>query len=58
METVFSKNKDEFKNIRDRLAEISNRLGISVTEFKKLLSRIKKAKKNLELLKKRWLRPT
>ena len=30
----FQKNKDEFKNIRDRLVETSNRLGISVTEFK------------------------
>ena len=32
----FQKNKNEFKNIRDRLVEISNKLGISVTEYKKL----------------------
>ena len=38
----FQKNKEEFKNIRDRLVETSHRLGISVTEFKKLLSRIQK----------------
>ena len=30
----FSKNKNEFKNIRERLIEISHRLGISVTDFK------------------------
>ena len=33
----FQKNKDEFKNIRERLIEISNKLGISVTEFKKII---------------------
>ncbi len=31
----FSKNKNEFKNIRDRLVEISHRLGMSVTDYKK-----------------------
>ena len=36
----FSKNKEEFKNIRERLIEISHKLGISVTDFKKLVSRI------------------
>ena len=34
----FQKNKNEFKNIRERLIEISNKLGISVTDFKKLVS--------------------
>ena len=29
----FNKNKEEFKNIR-RLVEISNKLGMSVTDFK------------------------
>ena len=38
----FNKNKDEFKNIRERLIEISNKLGISVTDFKKLVSIIQK----------------
>ena len=30
----FLKNKDEFKNIRERLIEISHKLGISVTDLK------------------------
>ena len=41
----FSKNKDEFKNIRERLVEISHKLGISVTDFKKLVSRVQKGEK-------------
>ena len=48
----FQKNKEEFKNIRDRLVETSNRLGISVTEFKKLLSRIQKGEKESRIAKK------
>ena len=48
----FQKNKYEFKNIRDRLVETSNRLGISVTEFKKLLSRIQKGEKESRIAKK------
>ena len=41
----FTKNKEEFKNIRERLVEISNKLGISVTDFKKMVSRIQKCEK-------------
>ena len=48
----FSKNKDEFKNIRERLIEISYKLGISVTDFKKLVSRIQKGEKESRLAKK------
>jgi len=48
----FQKNKDEFKNIRERLIEISNKLGISVTEFKKLVSRIQKGEKESRIAKK------
>ena len=48
----FSKNKDQFKDIRDRLIEISHRLGISVTDFKKLVSRIQKGEKESRLAKK------
>ena len=48
----FNKNKDEFKNIRERLIEISNRLGISVTEFKKMLSRIQKGERESRIAKK------
>ncbi len=46
------KNKNEFKNIRDRLVEISNKLGISVTDFKKLVSRIQKGEKESRIAKK------
>ena len=48
----FQKNKNEFKNIRDRLVEISHKLGISVTDFKKLVSRIQKGEKESRIAKK------
>ena len=48
----FQKNKNEFKNIRDRLVEISNKLGISVTEYKKMVSRIQKGEKESRIAKK------
>ena len=48
----FTKNKDEFKNIRDRLVEISHKLGISVTEFKKIVSRVQKGEKESRIAKK------
>ncbi len=48
----FQKNKDEFKNIRDRLIEISNKLGISVSDFKKLVSRVQKGEKESRIAKK------
>ena len=48
----FQKNKNEFKNIRDRLVEISKKLGISVTEYKKLVSRIQKGEKESRIAKK------
>ena len=48
----FQKNKTEFKNIRERLVEISNKLGISVTEFKRLVSRIQKGEKESRIAKK------
>ena len=46
------KHKDEFKNIRERLIEISQKLGISVTDFKKLVSRIQKGEKESRIAKK------
>ncbi len=46
------KNKSEFKNIRDRLVEISKKLGLSVTEYKKLVSRIQKGEKESRIAKK------
>ena len=48
----FSKNKDEFKNIRERLVEISHKIGMSVTDFKKLVSRIQKGEKESRIAKK------
>ena len=46
------KIKNEFKNIRDRLVEISHKLGISVTDFKKLVSRVQKGEKESRIAKK------
>ena len=48
----FAKNKDEFKNIRERLIEISHKLGMSVTDFKKLVSRVQKGEKESRIAKK------
>jgi len=48
----FIKNKEEFKNIRERLIEISHKLGISVTDFKKLVSRVQKGEKESRIAKK------
>ena len=48
----FAKNKEEFKDIRERLIEISHRLGISVTDFKKLVSRVQKGEKESRIAKK------
>ncbi len=48
----FTKNKDEFKNIRERLIEISHKLGISVTDFKKIVSRVQKGEKESRIAKK------
>ena len=50
--SFFQKNKDEFKNIRNRLTEISHKLGISVTDFKKLVSRVQKGEKESRIAKK------
>jgi RNA polymerase primary sigma factor len=48
----FTKNKNEFKNIRERLIEISHKLGISVTDFKKIVSRVQKGEKESRIAKK------
>ena len=52
MERIFSKNKDQFKNIRERLVDISRKLGMSVTDFKKLVSRVQKGEKESRIAKK------
>ena len=48
----FQKYKTEFKNIRDRLIEISHKLGISVTDYKLMVSRIQKGEKESRIAKK------
>jgi RNA polymerase primary sigma factor len=48
----FAKNKDEFNNIKERLIEISHKLGISVTDYKKLVSRVQKGEKESRIAKK------
>ena len=48
----FSKNKDKFKNIRERLIEFSDNIGMSVTDFKKLVSRVQKGEKESRIAKK------
>ena len=50
--SFFNKNKEEFKNIKERLIEISHKLGISVTEYKKLVSRVQKGEKESRIAKK------
>ena len=47
----FQKNKNDFTNIRERLVEISYKLGISVTDFKKLVSRVQKGEKESRIAK-------
>ena len=48
----FSKHKEQFKNIRERLVDISQKLGMSVTDFKKLVSRVQKGEKESRIAKK------
>ena len=48
----FLNNKEEFKNIRERLIEISHKLGISVTDYKKIVSRVQKGEKESRIAKK------
>jgi RNA polymerase primary sigma factor len=48
----FQKNKDKFKEIRERLIEISHKIGLSVTEFKRLVSRVQKGEKESRIAKK------
>ena len=50
--SFFQKNKDEFKNIRNRLTETSHKIGMSVTDFKKLVNRVQKGEKESRIAKK------
>ena len=48
----FKKYKKDFAEIRDRLVEFSKKIGLSVGEFKKLVSRIQKGERESRIAKK------
>ena len=48
----FKKFKKDFKEIRDRLVEFSEKIGLSVGEFKRLVSRIQKGERESRIAKK------
>ena len=45
---IFKKYKKDFAEIRERLIEFSKKIGLSVGEFKKLVSRIQKGERGLD----------
>ena len=48
----FKKYKKDFSEIKDRLVEFSKKIGLSVGEFKKLVSRIQKGERESRIAKK------
>ena len=50
--SFFKKFKKDFSEIRERLVEFSNKIGLSVGEFKKLVSRIQKGERESRIAKK------
>ena len=48
----FKKYKKDFTEIKDRLVEFSKKIGLSVAEFKKLVSRIQKGERESRVAKK------
>ena len=50
--SFFKKYKKDFAEIRDRLVEFSKKIGLSVGEFKKLVSRIQKGERESRVAKK------
>ena len=50
--SFFKKYKKDFNQIRDRLVEFSKKIGLSVGEFKKLVSRIQKGERESRIAKK------
>ena len=50
--SFFKKYKKDFTEIRDRLVEFSKKIGLSVGEFKKLVSRIQKGERESRIAKK------
>jgi len=49
--SFFNKNKKDFNEIRERLVEFSKKIGVSVADFKKLVSRIQKGEKESRIAK-------
>ncbi len=50
--SFFKKHKKDFTEIRDRLVEFSKKIGLSVGEFKRLVSRIQKGERESRIAKK------
>ena len=50
--SFFKKYKKDFSEIKDRLVEFSKKIGLSVGEFKKLVSRIQKGERESRIAKK------
>jgi RNA polymerase primary sigma factor len=50
--SFFKKFKSDFNEIRERLVEFSKKIGLSVGEFKKLVSRIQKGERESRIAKK------
>ncbi len=50
--SFFKKFRKDFNEIRERLVEFSNKIGLSVGEFKKLVSRIQKGERESRIAKK------
>ena len=50
--SFFKKFKKDFSEIRDRLVEFSKKIGLSVGEFKRLVSRIQKGERESRIAKK------
>ncbi len=50
--SFFKKYKKDFSEIRERLVEFSQKIGLSVGEFKKLVSRIQKGERESRIAKK------
>ena len=48
----FKKQKSDFVEIRDRLIEFSNKIGLPINEFKKLVSKIQKGERESRIAKK------
>jgi len=50
--SFFKKNKKEFSEIKDRLVEISKKIGLPISDFKKLVNKVKKGDRESRVAKK------